>query len=166
VERDRLTRTLKMHRKQFCRHTEVSPKTFAEMAAVLSLYEGRKKRSGRPAALSVAQQLLLTLEFWREYRTFAHLGDDWGMQEDGLHYTVERVEAALISSAPFQMPRKRSSSTASPASMLLKCRANGPKKATRLVQRQEKTASPEISAAHLYRDSAHFGHYYKCWGRS
>ena len=47
------------------------PETFAEMEAVLIEREGRKKKSGRPAALSVTEQLLMTLEFWREYRTFA-----------------------------------------------------------------------------------------------
>jgi hypothetical protein len=89
VERDRLTRTLKINRKQFRRRTEVFPETFAEMEEVLTLREGRKKNSGCPASLSVAEQFLMTLEFWREYRT------------------VERVEAALIASAQFQMPKKR-----------------------------------------------------------
>ncbi len=95
-----------MNRKQFRRRTGIYPETFAEMEAVLNECEGRKKKSGRPAALSVAEQLL-TLEFWREYRTFAHLGDDWGVHETTVHPPVERVEAALISSAQFQMPKKR-----------------------------------------------------------
>ena len=107
MEHDCLTRTLKMNRKQFRRRTGVYPETFAEMEAVLSAREARKKKSGRPAALSVAKQLLMTLEFWREYRTFAHLGDDWGVHEATVHRTVERVEAALIASTPFQMPKKR-----------------------------------------------------------
>ncbi|WP_245556525.1 helix-turn-helix domain-containing protein, partial [Deinococcus aquatilis] len=85
MEQDRLTRTLKMNRKQFRRRTGVYPETFAEMEAVLNEREGRKKKSGRPAALSVAEQLLMTLEFWREYRTFAHLGDDWGVHETTVH---------------------------------------------------------------------------------
>jgi hypothetical protein len=96
-----------MNRKQFRRRTGIYPETFAEIEEVLTLREGRKKKSGRPAALSVAEQLLLTLEFWREYRTFAHLGDDWGIHETTVHRTVERVEAALIASAQFQMPKKR-----------------------------------------------------------
>ncbi|UQN09450.1 transposase family protein [Deinococcus sp. QL22] len=107
MERDRLTRTLKMNRKPFRRRTGVSPETFAKMETVLAQREERKKKSGRPAALSVAEQLLMTLEFWHESRTFAHLGDDWGVHDDGVHRTVERVEAALIASARFQMPRKR-----------------------------------------------------------
>ncbi|UQN08387.1 hypothetical protein [Deinococcus sp. QL22] len=76
MERDRLTRTLKMNRKQFHRRTGVYPETFAEMEAVLTLREGRKKTSGHPATLSAAEQLLMTLKFWRESRTVAHLGDD------------------------------------------------------------------------------------------
>ena len=96
-----------MNRTQFRRRTGVYPETFAEMEAVLTLREARKKKSGRPAALSVAEQLLMTLEFWREYRTFAHLGDDWGVHETTVHRTVERVEAALIESEQFQMPQKR-----------------------------------------------------------
>jgi len=96
-----------MNRKQFRRRTGVYPETFAEMEAVLIEREGRKKKSGRPAALSVAEQLLMTLEFWREYRTFAHLGDDWSVHETTVHRTVERVEAALIASAQFQLPKKR-----------------------------------------------------------
>ncbi|THF70948.1 transposase family protein [Deinococcus sp. Arct2-2] len=96
-----------MNHKQFRRRTGVYPETFAEMEAVLTLREEREEKSGRPAALSVAEQLLMTLEFWRESRTFAHRGDDWGVHELSLHRTVERVEAALIASAQFQMPKKR-----------------------------------------------------------
>ncbi|THF69555.1 transposase family protein [Deinococcus sp. Arct2-2] len=95
-----------MNRKQFRRRIGVYPEPFAEMEEVLTLGEGQKKKAGRPAALSVAEQLLLTLEFWREYRTFVHLGDDWGVHYDGVHGTVERVEAALTASAQFQMPKK------------------------------------------------------------
>ena len=92
-----------MNRKQFRRRTGVYPETFAEMEAVLTLRERRKKKSGRPAALSVAEQLLMTLDFWRESRTFAHSGGDWGVHGT----TVERVEVALIASMQFQRPKKR-----------------------------------------------------------
>ena len=77
------------------------------MENVLVEREGAKTKSGRPAALSPAEQLLLTLEFWREYRTFAHLGDDWGIHETTVQRTVERVEAALIASGQFRLPGKK-----------------------------------------------------------
>ncbi|WP_306468320.1 transposase family protein [Deinococcus alpinitundrae] len=49
----------------------------------------------------------MTLAFRREYRTFAHLGDDWGVHETTVQRTVERVEAALIASAQFRLPGKK-----------------------------------------------------------
>ncbi|WP_170928357.1 transposase family protein [Deinococcus hopiensis] len=96
-----------MHRKQFKRRPGVYPETFAQMEAVLAEREGRKEKSGRPAVLRVAEQLLLTLEFWRGYRAFAHPGDDWGVREATVHCRVERVEPALIASEQFRLPRKR-----------------------------------------------------------
>ncbi len=96
-----------MNRQRFKRRTGVYPETFAEMEAVLRQREGQKKKQGRPAALSVAEQLLLTLEFWREYRTYAHLGDDWGIHETTVQRTVERVETALIASELFRLPGKK-----------------------------------------------------------
>ena len=103
---ERLERALKMNRKQFKRRTGVYPETFAEMEAVLLEREAHKKKSGRPAALTPAEQLLLSLEFWREYRTYAHLGDDWGVHETTVQRTVERVETALIASEQFRLPGK------------------------------------------------------------
>lgn len=49
----------------------------------------------------------MTLEFWRECRTSAHLGDDWGVRANGVHHTVERVEAAPIANTQFQRSRGR-----------------------------------------------------------
>jgi hypothetical protein len=104
---ERLERVLKMDRKKFKRRTGVYPETFVAMEAVLLQREELKKKSGRPAALSTSEQLLLTLEFWREYRTFAHLGDDWGVHETTVQRTVERVEAALVASKEFSLPGKK-----------------------------------------------------------
>ena len=96
-----------MNRTRFKRRTGIYPETFALMEAVLIEREGAKKKTGRPAALTTAEQLLLTLEFWREYRTFAHLGDDWGVHETTVQRTVERVEAALIDSTQFRLPGEK-----------------------------------------------------------
>ncbi|QLG11084.1 IS5 family transposase (plasmid) [Deinococcus sp. D7000] len=104
----RLERTLKMNRTRFKRRTGIYPETFAKMEAVLTRRECAKKKSGRPAALSPGEQLLLTLEFWREYRTFAHLGDDWSVHETTVQRTVERVETALIQSGEFRLPGNKS----------------------------------------------------------
>lgn len=50
-----------------------------ERLRVLEQAEHQKLKSGRPSPLSLADQLLLTLNDWREYRTLFHLGHDYLM---------------------------------------------------------------------------------------
>ena len=99
---------LRLNGTDFRRRTGVDPETFAEMEAVLHNREASKRKSGRPPALPVGAQLLLTLEFWREYRTFFHLGQAWGMHETTVFRTVVRVENALLQSGYFSLPGKKS----------------------------------------------------------
>ena len=47
-------------------------------------------------------------EFWREYRTCAHLGHDWNIHETIVQGTVERIETALIHSGKFRLPGRKS----------------------------------------------------------
>ena len=98
---------LKLNRRTFRRRTGIYPETFLDMLKILQDREGQKKRSGRPAALSLGDQLLLTLEFWREYRTFFHMGQAWGLDETTVQRTIERVEDALLSSGQFTLPGKK-----------------------------------------------------------
>lgn len=98
---------MQMNRQQFKRRTGVYPETFWEMEAVLQTREQAKKRSGRPAALSAGEQLLLTLECWREYRTLSHLAEDWEIHESTAQRTIERVENALVQSRKFALPGKK-----------------------------------------------------------
>lgn len=103
----RFERVMKMSRQQFRRRTGVSPEMFWEMEAVLQAREQGKKRSGRPAALSPGEQLLLTVEFWREYRTLSHLAEDWDVHESTAQRTTLRVENALVQSGKFALPGKK-----------------------------------------------------------
>lgn len=97
----------KLNRVSFRRFTGVYPETFAEMVLVLREREASKKKLGRPAALSLEDQLLMTLEFWREYPTLFHLGYRWGMTESTASRTVTRVENILVESGLFKLPSKR-----------------------------------------------------------
>jgi len=103
----RYEQALKLNATDFRRRTGVDPMTFAEMEAVLRDREASKRKSGRPPAVPVGAQLLLTLEFWREYRTFFHLGQAWGMHETTVLRTVVRVEDALLQSGRFSLPGKK-----------------------------------------------------------
>ena len=78
---------------------------FADMLEALHDWHRRKTRAGRPPALRLEEQLMLTLEFWREYRTFCHLGQDWGIHEATAHRAVVRVEDALLASG--SLPGRR-----------------------------------------------------------
>ena len=51
----------------------VKKEVFLQMRDVLiAAYEQRRHRGGRRTKLTPGDQLLLTLQYWREYRTMAH----------------------------------------------------------------------------------------------
>lgn len=91
----------------FKRLCGVTKETFAAMCAVVLEYKERNSR-GRKSNLSIENQLLLTLSFWREYRTLFHLGRDWKLHESNVSRLVRRIEDILIKSGKFALPgRKR-----------------------------------------------------------
>lgn len=69
--------------------------------------EQKKKRSGRPSKLSVADQVLISLEYWREYRTYFHIGQTWKVHEATVSHVVRKVETALIRAGIFQLPGQK-----------------------------------------------------------
>ena len=90
--------------KRFC---GVKPHTFARMVKVLEQREQRKKKKGRDPGLMLEDQLLLTLQYWREYRTYFHLSVSWGIAEATVCRTIHRVENALIQAREFHLPGKK-----------------------------------------------------------
>lgn len=104
---ERFERVMELNRKQFKRRTGVYPETFTKMEQALQEWQVSKKRSGRPPARTIGEQLLLTLEFWREYRTLSHLAEDWDIHESTAQRTIERVENALINSGKFALPGRK-----------------------------------------------------------
>ncbi|MGH2414360.1 MAG: transposase family protein, partial [Microcystaceae cyanobacterium] len=59
---------------EFKRLCGVSRNTFREMIEVLRSQLDRQGQRGGQAKLSVEDQLLVALEYWREYRTQFHIG--------------------------------------------------------------------------------------------
>ena len=92
---------------QFKRLTGVKRETFEQMLSVLKQSEQQKKRSGRPSKLSLADQLLLTLMYWREYRTQFHIAKSYGIHEANANRIIRKVEGALAASGAFKLPSKR-----------------------------------------------------------
>ena len=92
---------------EFKRACGVQSQTFEKMLQVLREHRQRKIKPGRPAKLSLEEQLLMTLQYWREYRTYFHIGLSWGVAESIVCRTVQRIENLLIQSKAFHLPGKK-----------------------------------------------------------
>jgi len=90
--------------KDFKRLTGVEHQTFRQMVEVL---ESELPNFGRPPKLSRADQLLLTLMYWREYRTQFHIAQAYDISESAVCRTIQKIENALINSGQFRLPGKK-----------------------------------------------------------
>jgi len=88
----------------FKRSTGVQRSTFEKMLEVVIT---GLRDFGRPTKLSRADQLLLTLMYWREYRTEFHIGLTYGVSEATVCRTIQKVENVLIKSQQFHLPGKK-----------------------------------------------------------
>jgi len=88
----------------FKRLTGVQRETFNQMLAVIK--KGLRD-FGRPPKLSRADQLLMTLMYWREYRTEFHIAQSYGVSEATVCRTIRKVEDALVRSRKFRLPGKK-----------------------------------------------------------
>lgn len=89
---------------EFKRATGVEPRTFEIMIEVA---EKGLRKFGRPTTLNQADQLLLTLMYWREYRTEFHIGLTYGVSESTVCRTIRKIEQVLIKSKQFHLPGKK-----------------------------------------------------------
>ena len=88
----------------FKRLTGVQRKTFDLM---LKVVEKGLRDFGRPTKLNRADQLLMTLMYWREYRTEFHIAQSYGISEATVCRTIQKVENALVRSGKFRLPGKK-----------------------------------------------------------
>lgn len=75
------------------------------MLEAMQQHEAQKTKSGRPSALSLEEQILLALTYWREYRTLYHIGMDFGIHESSASRIIRKVEDILIDSGKFKLPK-------------------------------------------------------------
>ena len=95
----------KLSDEAFKRSTGVYHSTFVTM---LQVVEDGMSNFGRRPKLSRADQLLLTLMYWREYRAEFHTGLTCGISEAAVCRTIQKIENVLIGSERFRLPgRKR-----------------------------------------------------------
>jgi hypothetical protein len=92
----------------FKRFAGVRPDTFATMVDLLRAHHAQTHRKpGRPPKLSREDQVLLTLGYWREYRTLFHMATTWGLHESTACRIVHHVEDVLVHSGRFRLPGKK-----------------------------------------------------------
>lgn len=91
----------------FKRRCGVRPETFEQMAEVLRPHLDRSGKRGGQCKLSVEDQLLLVLEYWREYRTQFHIATTWGLSESAVCRLIGKVETQLMKSGKFRLPGKK-----------------------------------------------------------
>jgi hypothetical protein len=93
---------------KFRRLTGVKRGTFDKMAEVLRNAEVKKRRhGGRPPKFSVEDRLLMTLTYLREYRTFFHISQSYGIDESVCFRIIRWVENTLMQSGLFRLPGKK-----------------------------------------------------------
>ncbi|GAX38968.1 transposase [Nodularia sp. NIES-3585] len=67
----------------------------------------KKNQSGSKPLLMIEEQILVTLEYWREYRTYFHIATSWGVSESTICRIVHRIESELMQSGMFRLPGKK-----------------------------------------------------------
>ncbi len=93
---------------QFRRITGVKRATFEKMVEILKKsYAKKHRRRGRKPKLSIENQLLAELEYWREYRTYAHIAASYGIAESNIYRSIKWIEETLIKDGTFSLPRKK-----------------------------------------------------------
>ncbi|MGH6799867.1 MAG: IS5 family transposase [Methylocella sp.] len=92
----------------FRRLTSVRRNTFEEMAALLGAAKWEQKAAGgKPNTLGIEDQLLMMLEYWREYRTYFHIGQTYGISESAAYRNIKWCENTLAKSKAFHLPGRK-----------------------------------------------------------
>jgi len=92
----------------FRRLTGVKPTTFTRMLAILNEAETIKKlEGGKPNKLSMEDRLLMALEYLREYRTYFHIAQSYGISESSCYRNIRWIEDTLIKHKDFSLPGRK-----------------------------------------------------------
>ncbi len=93
---------------KFRRLTGIKRITFEIMIEIITQAQAVKKaKGGRPNTLQVPDMFLMTLEYLREYRTYFHIANSYGVSEASAYKTIRWIEDTLIKSGKFSLPGRR-----------------------------------------------------------
>ena len=92
----------------FRRLTGVEKSTFEAMAALLFAAKCKQKAAGgKPNTLCIEDQLLMMLEYWREYRTYFHIGQTRRISESAAYRNIKWCENTLAKSKALRLPGRK-----------------------------------------------------------
>jgi hypothetical protein len=97
----------KLSPQKFKRLYGIEKKTFSLMVRLVKQQVKQKKKCGRPQKIIIENQIIITLQYLREYRTYYHLAQDWKISESTVSRIVKRIENILIKSRKFSLPGKK-----------------------------------------------------------
>ena len=69
--------------------------------------KAKKRKGGRNNKLSIEDMLLMALEYLREYRTYFHISQSFGVSESTAYKVVRWVEDTLIKHPNFALPGRK-----------------------------------------------------------
>jgi Helix-turn-helix of DDE superfamily endonuclease len=101
----------KLQGKKFRRYTGIYRSVYEEMLdCVKRIKTNRRKHptKGVESALSIEDQVLITVMYWREYRDQYHLAVDFGISQTTVSRTITEIENILLKSGQFSIPGHKS----------------------------------------------------------
>lgn len=99
-----------LSKSQFQRLTGVKRRTFDKMVFIVKTVKQQRRKHpnrGQTSNLSVEDQLLMMLMYYREYRTYMHIAVDYGISESQCWRIINDLENILIQSKAFSLPGKK-----------------------------------------------------------
>lgn len=147
----------KLSSTNFKRYCGVEKETFDKMCEIVrEKSAARRLIKGRAPKLEIADQVLLTLEYWREYRTMFHLAAGWGISESAVSRIITKVEDILSASTEFVLPGKRRGDLSPEIEVVVVAVVESPiqrpKKTKAILFGQEKAAHDKNSGAGVQKD--------------
>jgi hypothetical protein len=86
----------------------LKPETFEKMKGILQKeYNTLHKAGGSPPKPAVKNKLMVTLKYYREYRTMESIGAQYGVSKSTICESIQWVESTLAKDKTFTLPDKK-----------------------------------------------------------
>ncbi len=93
---------------EFKRYFGIKRSTYTHMLTILEqANDEQHRRGGRKNVISLENKLMITLSYYREYRTQFHIAQDFGVSEGAVCKIIKWVESTLVDHQDFALPGKK-----------------------------------------------------------